>query len=149
MKALLDSSKALLAAFAISVGLGGAAAAQDNVAGNDANTTTVSLEQTEIASLSHDEAIERSAGKFLLRYGEGFNTVALDRLVEKLREAHLNVEVAPGGPAGEITSYIYGNHYPQDSYDESDTVRLEVILTEIARQNNLFASLANTTPENS
>ena len=106
MKALLNSSKALVAAFAVSVGLGGAAAAQDNVTGNDVEVTNISL-QEEISSLTSEEALERSNGQIILHYGQNYDEWALRSNIESLERMGFTVSAYSGGPDNQTNVYFF------------------------------------------
>ncbi|QHQ35853.1 hypothetical protein [Algicella marina] len=90
-----------------------------------------------LESVSDEDALAESNGRFLLHFGEDFNPVAAERLIERLENEGLTVEAMRGGPSGAVHSYMYGNWHPQESYDESDTVKLEIILVEIAKRHGL------------
>lgn len=151
MKALLDKTTAIFGAAALAFGLGaGSAALANETQTTDIEPQNISVQQDQqFASLSAEEALEVSAGRFLIHVGEGFSPTTLNALVSHLENAGLNVEVAAGGPEGQVTSYIYGNHYPADSYEENRSAELAAILVTIAQQNNLFAQVEVEGPENS
>ena len=139
MKALLDKTTAIF----------GAAALANDTQTTDIEPQNFSVQQDEqFASLSTKEALEVSAGRFLIHVGEGFSPTTLNALVRYLEDAGLAVEVANGGPEGQVTSYIYGNHYPNEAYEEERSAELAAILVEIARENNLFAPAELEAPEN-
>jgi len=138
MKALLDSSKALLAAFAISVGLGGAAAAQDNVA-NVEQPTQASIQVQEFASLDGAQALNQSTGRIVLHFGEGFSAFRIEQMITQLEDRGLEVLAFSGGANDGVEAYFYGNHIPK-VFASDESQELIYVVTEIAKRNNLIAS---------
>lgn len=149
MKSLLQNSRTLLAAFAVATaGLTAPALATDTGAPT-ANVETVAYASQQLASLTQEEALEQSAGRVLLHVGEGYNPVALENNIRQLEEAGLTVNVAAGGPIGQVTAFFFGNHFPDRSYEESEVNEMIYILIEVAKQNNLIASNEIETPDRS
>lgn len=148
--AFAQNIRSKLFAGALSIGLAfGAAAptmAQDTSANENCQHTT---QQTNIfsESITHEQAQELSHGKVLLLYGEGFSQLELKNNIRHLKEAGLEVVAYKGAPDNKITPYIFGNHYPNKYYDASEAVVMAITLVEIAKTNNLIASI--NTPERS
>lgn len=146
---LFQRSKELFAAFAVAtIGLG-APAALANDTQSEPTAQSVAYAPQQLALLTQEEALEQSAGRVLLHVGEGYNSVALEDNIRQLENAGLTVDVAAGGPAGQITAFFFGNHFPDRSYDESNVHEMVYILIEVAKQNNLIASNEIETPERS
>lgn len=134
MKALLNQTKTALAAFAIAVGLGGAAAAQDNVAGNNVDTTTVSLEQTEIASLNAEQAAELSRGQIVLQFGEGFPEIVRNGIISNLTRNNFEFTAVQGGSDGHLDLFIDGQKGKKPFNPEEAVAYLLSVLEKNASQ---------------
>lgn len=108
MKALLNQTKTLLAAFAVSVGLGGTALAQDNVATNDVDATQASIDYRDLASLDGANAEIESQGRILLHFGEGFPEHIKEAVQILLEKNNYNFIAVEGGPENMMDLYING-----------------------------------------
>lgn len=95
--------------------------------------------------LTSEEALEQSNGKVLLHVGEGYNVIELEDNIRQLAEAGLKVNAASGGPSGQITSFFFGNHFPDRSYEETEVHEMVYILIEVAKQNNLIPETSEPT----
>lgn len=140
MTTALQKTTHLLAAFSVAVlSLNGPAAQAQSV---DAEAPT----QAQIPYLSSEEALAESNGRVLLHVGEGYDPIALHLDIQVLERAGLEVSVASGGPENGITPYFYGNHFPNEVYNEDTSTNMIAILIEVARQHNLISTPATTDP---
>lgn len=99
---------------ALSIGLAfGAAApsfAQDTNANENIQKTSLQAQDEVITSA---EALERSSGKIVLHYGEGYSQFDLESLERRIEALDIEVELYAGGIDNSIEFYFYKNKIPK------------------------------------
>ena len=143
------------ATLAIGLTFGGAAAAIADETGhnNPDGSGIIAAQQQEMPapatasceSITSDEALERSAGKIVLHYGEGYSQSdieSLERVIENMVD--IEVELYAGGQDNSIEFYFFQNKIPKVFTFENST-QIAILAEAFAKKYNLgrYAQASN------
>ncbi|TGD41579.1 hypothetical protein EEB11_17925 [Pseudotabrizicola sediminis] len=86
--------------------------------------------------ITSEEALERSSGRILLHYGEGYSVYDLQSLVRRLAALELLVEVYPGGTLERVEMYFFNNRIPK-IFEFSESTEIVFLAESFAERYNL------------
>ncbi len=128
--------KIATATLALSLAFGTAAPAIAQDASANENIQQASL-QASNEVITSEQALERSSGKIVLHYGEGYSPSdvrSLERNIERI--VGIDVDIYAGGTENSVEFYIFNQKIPK-VFDFESSTEILVIADSIAKKHNL------------